>query len=138
VSYNGKNAKTAEPIIAGLRQKFQQVFDYRADDRAIPAGSRWIEEIFKQIAARPLGVILLSSEYLDSGYCLHEMQEMIAQRDGGKMKIVPIKLGEVRAPPELASTQYLRATDFDDVNNIVAALIQDIDRVEVSNGSKSS
>jgi hypothetical protein len=128
VSYSGRDADAAGAVIAALRRKFQQVFDYRADDRPIPAGSQWIEEIFKQIAARPLGVILLSSDYLESGYCRHEMNEMIAQQDGGKMKIVPIKLREARPPPELGSTQYLRAANFDDADEIVAALIEDVDR----------
>jgi hypothetical protein len=127
VSYSGKDADEARKVIAALRQRFQKVFDYRGDDGPIPAGTQWVEQIFAQIAARPLGIILLSPAYLQSGNCRHESSEMIAQRDSGKMKVVPIKLHEVQVPPELGSTQYLRAWDYDDAQSLVAAFIRDID-----------
>ena len=115
--------------IAALRERFQQVFDYRAPDQPIPAGTRWIEEIFKQIAARPLGVILLSPAYFKSGNCRHEADEMIAQRDNGKMQLVPIKLaaGELELPPPLRSTQYLRAWEYENARGIVADVIPAVD-----------
>ena len=129
VSYSGDDADAASPIIAALRERFQQVFDYRAQDQPIPAGTQWIEEIFKQIAARPLGVILLSPAYFKSGNCRHEADEMIAQRDNGKMQLVPIKLaaGELELPPPLRSTQYLRAWEYENARGIVADVIPAVD-----------
>jgi TIR domain len=129
VTYSGDDADAVSPIIAALQERFQQVFDYRAHDQPTPAGTQWIEEIFKQIAARPLGVILLSSAYLRSGNCRHEADEMIARRDNGKMQVIPIKLGagELELPPLLRSTQYLRAWEYDDARGVVADVIRAVD-----------
>jgi hypothetical protein len=107
---------------------FQKVFDYRADERPIPAGTDWVEEIFKQIAVTPIGVILLSQEYIESGNCKHEMNEMIARKDDGKMIIVPIRLREASIPLVLGTIQYLRVENFKDADEIVAALVKDISR----------
>jgi hypothetical protein len=127
VSYSGKDVAQASPIIAALRRRFQQVFDYRAaDERPIPAGTDWIDEIFKKIATMPLGVILFSPEYLASGNCRHEMNEMVARKDSGEMKIVPIRLREAPSSPVLGAIQYLRIENFGDADQIVAALIKDI------------
>ena len=128
VSYTGKDSEQAGPIIEALRSRFQKVFDYRADERPIPAGTSWIEEIFKQIATTPVGVILLSPDYIQSGNCTHELNEMVARRDSGGMNIVPIRLREVSIPPVLGALQYLRAESFRDPGQLVAALIEDIDR----------
>jgi hypothetical protein len=128
VSYSGKDGAQAGPIIAALRRRFQQVFDYRAaDERPIPAGTDWIDEIFKKIATMPLGVILLSPDYLASGNCRHEMNEMVARKDSGGMKIVPIRLRETPSSPVLGAIQYLRVENFGDADQIMAALIKDID-----------
>ena len=129
LSYSGQNADEARKISEALNEKFQNVFDYKARERPIPGGSQWVEEIYKQIAARPLGVILLSPAYLESGHCEHEMVEMIAKQDSGGMKVVPIKLQDVDAPPALRATQYLRAWDYRDARSLVEALIRDIDRI---------
>lgn len=129
VSYRGADRAQADPIIAALKRKFQVVFDYApADERSIPAGTNWIEEIFKQIATMPLGAMLLSPDYLESGNCLHEMNEMIAQRDSGKMRVVPIRLREAPLPPAIRAIQYLRAENFENADQLVAAFIEDIDK----------
>jgi hypothetical protein len=128
VSYRGTDGAQAGPIIAALKRRFQQVFDYAADERPIAAATNWIEEIFKKLATTNVGVILLSPDYLASGNCQHEMNEMIAQRDSGKIKVFPIKLQDGPLPPVLASIQYLRADRFANADQIAAAITQDLDR----------
>jgi len=128
VSYAGEDAVQAGPIIESLKRRFQKVFDYRAKERSIPAGAEWLKQIFKEIAATPIGVILLSPDYVASGYCEHEMNEMIAQKDGRGMKIVPIRLREVAVPYALGATQYLRLEDFKGADQLAEALVQDVDR----------
>jgi TIR domain len=131
VSYRGTDRAQASPIIEAFKRTFQVVFDYApADERSIAAGTNWIEEIFKQIATMPLGTMLLSPDYLESGNCLHEMNEMIAQRDSGKMRVVPIRLREAALPPAIRAIQYLRTEDFEDAHQLVAAFVEDIDRAK--------
>jgi TIR domain-containing protein len=131
VSYRGADRARAGPIIEALKRKFQVVFDYApADERSIAAGTNWIEEIFRQIATMPLGTMLLSPDYLESGNCLHEMNEMIAQRDSGRMRVVPIRLRDVPLPPAIRAIQYLRTENFENADQLVAAFIQDIDRAK--------
>jgi hypothetical protein len=74
--------------------------------------------------------MLLSPDYLESGNCLHEMNEMIAQRESGRMRVVPIRLRDVPLPPAIRAIQYLRTENFENADQLVAAFIQDIDRAK--------
>lgn len=125
LSYSGKDRELAADISAELKKYFQTVFDYR-DGKSIRPGQPWIDEIFKQLSSSAIGIPLLSDNYFDSGNCIHEAQEMIAHRDGGKMKVVPVKLYKepLTSPTWLQNIQYLRFTDYTKVENAIRELVQ--------------
>jgi TIR domain len=128
VSYSGRDADEAAELITALKQRFQQVFDYRGEDKPIPAGTSWIAEIFKQLAASPIGVPLFSQSYFESGHCLQEAREMLARRNAGGMKIVPIKLRRegLEMPAEFNEMQYLRSWEHRDPSALVDSIVQSI------------
>jgi hypothetical protein len=103
ISYAGSDEATARNIREAFKKKFQQVFDYR-DGKSIRPGQPWLEEIFDQLALSAVGVPLLSSAYIESGNCMHELREMIARFDNRKMQIFPVKLkpgDQFKSPSEL-------------------------------------
>jgi hypothetical protein len=128
VSYSGRDEPVAAPLIAALRARFQQVFDYRDKAESISPGTRWIETIFERLATAPVGVALLSPDYFLSDNCVHEGLEMVALRDAKRMIMFPVKLyaGKLDSPPWLTAFQYLRYGDYADaaaaVDKIVAQL----------------
>jgi hypothetical protein len=125
LSYSGKDREPAADISRELKKHFHKVFDYR-DGKSIQPGQPWMDEIFSQLASSAIGIPLLSEDYFKSGNCEHEAQQMVAQYDNGKMKVIPVKLyeGALPSPPWIQHIQYLRFTDFgraeDAVKEIVA------------------
>ena len=128
VSYSGADADIAEGLITVLGQRFKQVFDYR-DGKSIPAGKSWMSEIFTQIEARRIGVLLYSASYFKSDNCLHEARVMLARLDSREMKLVPVKLRDetLEMPAEFSSIQYLRRWTYSDWGTLVDAIIHAID-----------
>lgn len=124
LSYSGRDQDPAMDLSAALKTKFQKVFDYR-DPEAIQPGVRWIETIFNQLSASAVGIPLLSSEYFNSGNCMHELHQMVALQDSRKMKLIPVKLYKepLELPPLLQSTQYLRLSDYKSAEAAAAAIL---------------
>ena len=134
VSYAGKDADAAADIIAVLKQIFRTVFDYK-DGSSITPGQPWLSEIFKTIATTALGVPLFSHDYFASGNCEHELQAMVAERDQGKLSLVPVKLErdepgakKLELPPYL-NVQYIRYWDYPDAARAVATIVAAFDKV---------
>ncbi len=110
ISYAGEDQGASEEIRSALRNRFQNVFDYR-DGKSIPAGKEWLGHIYDQIQRSTVGIPLFSSEYFSNGNCMHELEKMIALKDEGRMQIFPVKLNEgerLKMPPAIDSTQYWR------------------------------
>lgn len=123
-SYAGKDEQAAAPIVAVLRERFQRVFDYR-DGESIRPGHPWLDEIFTQLSASAVGVPLLSTAYVRSGNCMHELREMVAQRDADAMQLVPIVLDEqVEIPAFVRDQQYLPRWRYDRADALVDALVR--------------
>lgn len=108
LSYSGNDTDLAVQIRIELKKRFQQVFDYK-DGESITPGERWIKKIFDQLSAAALGILLVSNDYLKSGNCMHEAQEMVAQHDVGKMVIIPVKLYE---KVDFKDTTWMRSMQF--------------------------
>jgi hypothetical protein len=120
VSYSGKDAAASEPIRNALRERFQNVFDYR-DGESIPAGEPWLRQIYDRMQGSSVGVPLFSSSYFGSGNCVHEMEKMIALADEGKMKIFPVKLNKgekLDIPPEIDHLEYWRTWEHESSSNL--------------------
>jgi len=137
VSYSGQDEKLAAPFIAALKRRFQQVFDYRDKGDSIPPGSHWIETVFQRLSASPVGILLLSPDYFQSGNCMHEGQEMIALADAKRMTVFPIKLrpGDLPLPSWMTAVQYLRFWDHPETENIVDLVVA---RLASGQGSNSA
>jgi hypothetical protein len=121
VSYAGQDLDQAEDLVGAFRKRFQQVFDYR-DGKSIRPGQPWIKEIFDQLAVSPIGVPLLSSAYIQSGNCRHELREMVARRDSNRLQIFPVKLSRTNGfeiPAELRDIQYARLWEYPTVDGLV-------------------
>ena len=89
-------------------------------------GQPWIQEIFQQLAVSPVGVPLLSPAYFQSGNCMHELREMLARVDDKKMQLFPVKLkaeDKTDLPPEAASLQYMRFSDYASAEELVDKIV---------------
>jgi hypothetical protein len=127
ISYSGSDIDVAAPLIAAFKRRFQQVFDYRTPGE-IPAGERWLETIFQRLSTAPVGVPLISRSYFESGNCVHEGQQMIAQGDNKKMRVIPIKVTDEKLdlPSWLQATQYLRMADYREAAAAVEGVIRQL------------
>lgn len=125
VSYSGKDIDIAKDIINCLRNHYQTVFDYR-DGKSIVPGQPWLAEIFDKLAKSAIGINLLSFSYIKSGNCIHEAQQMVAHLDSKKMKLFPIKLysEQLDLPDFFGMTQYLRAVDYPNINDLVGEIVR--------------
>jgi len=123
LSYSGKDEQVAAGLGAALREKFQTVFDYR-DGESIRPGQPWLEEIFTQLSASAIGIPLLSTSYVESGNCEHELREMVAKRDAKSMEVIPVVLDEgVEIPTYVRDPQYLPRWKFDHADDVVDAIV---------------
>jgi hypothetical protein len=139
LSYTGRDADRAAEIIAALKRRFQEVFDYRDGDTAIPPGTRWLNTVFERLAVAPIGIPLLSPAYLESGNCRHEAEQMVALADTGKMQVFPVKLepGPLALPPWIEAIQYIRRWDHPDADALVSAISASFDGLRKIGGRRS-
>ena len=126
LSYTKEDADYADALYQILKKKFQDVFNYRDRGESIVPGRPWIEQIYDKMAKSALGIALLSPAYLQSGNCVHEAEQMVANTDAGKIIFIPVKIkaDALDLPAWLEQTQYLRAwqyTPAELVDNIVAS-----------------
>jgi hypothetical protein len=94
LSYSGDDQDRVSGLAKALRNKFQQVFDYRDQGESIVPGRRWAEEVFDKLSASAIGIQVLSTTYIMSGNCMHEARQMVALADVGKLRLFPIKIKE--------------------------------------------
>jgi TIR domain len=139
VSYSGNDRDAATPLIAALKDRFQQVFDYKDPARSIPRGSPWIEEVFNWLSASALAIPLLSARYFQSRNCLYEAQQMAALQDAGKIRVVPIKLRseEFTLPAWLESAPYLRLWECTGPDEAVDRIVLRFEKPGDDSGAQS-
>ncbi|HNC27683.1 TIR domain-containing protein [Accumulibacter sp.] len=68
------------------------------DDRQIPPGANWEEEIFSRLGAADMILLLVSADFLASAFCKEETRRAIARRDdaGDPVIVVPVILRDCR------------------------------------------
>ncbi len=128
ISYAGEDEAESDHLRAALRNRFQQVFDYR-DGKSIRAGRHWISEVFGQLGRSAVGIPLLSSHFVASGNCRHELAQMVALADDAKMLIVPIKLrrgDDFKLPPEIQAPQYTRSWEYKTAAELVDWIVANL------------
>lgn len=63
------------------------------DDRAIPAGGHWEDQILERLATADLILLLISKSFIDSDYCYgEEMTRAVARHAAGEAVMVPVLL----------------------------------------------
>jgi hypothetical protein len=132
LSYSGKDSTLAVQISAELKRRFQQVFDYK-DGKSITPGEPWIKKIFDQLSAAALGIPLVSDNYLKSGNCIHEAQDMVGQHDAGKMEMIAVKLYEevdFEDATWMKSLQYIKFNQYPDIQSMVDNLVESFDQLQ--------
>jgi hypothetical protein len=123
ISYSGADEEATKILRAEFARRFQDVFDYR-DGKSIRPGQPWIEEISSSLAKSPICVLLLSSTYVESGNCQHELDDAVALRNDRKTRIFPIRLSPgVRIPDVLRSLQYMSLDKYPSPAKLVDDLI---------------
>src|SRR5262249_15401394 len=128
ISYSGADEDATRDLRAAFVRRFQEVFDYR-DGKSIRPGQPWLEEISKSLAKSPVCVPLLSPTYVESGNCIHELDDAVALRDAKRTRLFPIKLRKddrFEIPATLASTQYLRLYEYKNADTLVDAIVADL------------
>ncbi len=128
ISYAGADYDTAGDLRTAVRQRFQEVFDYR-DGQSIRPGQPWLKEIFDRLSVSPIGIPVLSPAYLQSGNCMHELRQMIAQADDKKMLLFPVKLRKeetLSLPPELKAFQYVRLWEYAEAKDLVNWIVANL------------
>jgi hypothetical protein len=132
LSYSGNDSSLAGQISAELKKRFQQVFDYQ-DGKSIIPGEPWIKKIFDQLSTAALGIPLVSNNYLKSGNCVHEAQDMVAQHDTGKMVIIPVKLYEkvdFEDTTWMRTLQYMQFNQYPDIQSMVDNIVESFDQIQ--------
>ncbi len=135
LSYSGEDAAHGAEFGDELRKHFQEVFDYKAS-RALRAGEPWVDQIFDNLSAAAIGVLLISESYKTSEHCMTEARELFDAYLAKKLVLLPVKLDDASPPPFLTSLQYERRrqqSPAEIVGDLVARLASTIQgRGEVS------
>jgi hypothetical protein len=131
VSYSRKDQANADPLIDALRRRFHTVFDYR-DGQSIEPGHSWREEISRSLAKAPIGLPLLSSNWLASRNCVDEADQMKIQENDSKMRLIPIKLYDepLKLPLWLQPTQYIRYRSFKGAEGVAEEFVKWVSKEE--------
>jgi hypothetical protein len=124
LSYAGADEKHARVVGRGLRDRFQEVFDYR-DGASIRHGWEWREEVFDSLSVTAVGVMLLSPAYLRSAYCREEANIMMNYRTEGRLQVFPIMVDDVDLPAYLSMLEYRDLRDHP-AEELIAGIIEQL------------
>jgi TIR domain len=111
LSYAQEDAALADQFGAALRQRFQEVFDYR-DGSSLRTGEYWQDQIARKLSVTAIGVILFSEHYKRSGYCMDEGRDLIDRFVNKEARLLPVKLDGTRVPATLSKVQYARVSQL--------------------------
>lgn len=124
LSYANEDADLGAEFSAELSRNFQDVFDYRKK-AAIRAGVPWIDQVYEELSAAAVGVLLISAKYQESRYCMDEARQLFDAYQKDQVVLVPVKLDQTAAPPFLKDLQYERSWQRDP-KEIVGDLIRQL------------
>jgi hypothetical protein len=128
------NASVSNPLanklITELRLESIDFFHYQVKD-SIPVGERWLEELERQIEQSGIFVTLLTADYLQSRWCLFELQVARRRAIDGTLKVHPYALDA--SVWNVLTALGLDAFQVQDYTNsepaeIVSGVVKDLDR----------
>ncbi|MCG3158202.1 MAG: hypothetical protein DKINENOH_04843 [bacterium] len=88
-SYSHKDGKTVKEVVAYLRSSLVHTW---IDEKKIPGGGSIIGQIAAGISTSQYFLPFLSREYLQSTWCLDELEQAYALQQKAKVTIIPILL----------------------------------------------
>jgi hypothetical protein len=119
----------ARELIAGLRLESIDFFHYQIKN-AIAIGEEWLEKLEAQIGASRVFVAFLTPEYLQSEWCLFELQVALRLADSGTLQVHPYILDEAIAPNLLAlglASRQVYDVSRADTSDIVKDVVRNVD-----------
>jgi hypothetical protein len=124
-SYAREDGDLASQLAAILHDSFQEVFDYR-DGQSLAPGESWKDQIGREIAKCDLAVALLTTEYVDSPYCMDELSLIADRWTAGELPFYPVKLrpDPLRLPSSLREIQYLRVWQYPDMESLAQRITE--------------
>lgn len=91
VSYSHKDEKYREQLEAHLSQLRHEGVVADCHDRKIPPGADWAEEIDQHVQSAEIILLLISSDFLASKYCVEiEMKRALERHAAGQARVIPI------------------------------------------------
>ncbi|MBT9312072.1 AAA-like domain-containing protein [Leptothoe kymatousa] len=111
ISYK-RNVATDEGIALQLHAALQQNSSVFIDQQML-VGTRWVEQIEKEIRQADALIVLLSAQSVHSEMVLQELElaHKIAEDNGGKPRILPVRLG-YREPFQHPLSVYLNPINW--------------------------
>jgi len=84
ISYSHKDKEWLDRIITALKPLVHGEIIRVWDDRSIPPGSDWLDEIQRAMASARIAVLLVSMEFLASSFISRsELPDLLRRREGG-------------------------------------------------------
>jgi hypothetical protein len=80
-----------QKLIVQLRLESMDFFHYQVKD-SIPIGDRWLPELERQIEESSIFIVLITTEFLQSAWCMYELQAARKREAEGKLRIHPYLL----------------------------------------------
>jgi len=112
LSYRSVNRTWVLHLYDAFKQAGFEVF---LDQLEIPAGSSLTTRLNAALATSKSGVIIWSTAYKDSDWCVQEYDTMNAMRAKGRgFQFVVVKLGGADLPPLVEKDVYVDFTDYPD------------------------
>jgi hypothetical protein len=140
ISYTRSDEAETLPLRDAFRKRFEVVFDYR-DGKSIRAGRSWSQEIANSIAQSAVCVPLLSSGYVNSDNCIHELDDAVAARDNKKAQVFPIRVREnddFVIPPNISYLEYLWLHKFKNADRLVNEIVALLQAAEAESAAKNA
>jgi hypothetical protein len=108
VSYSHHDAARKDSILEYLSGLEREEFEFWYD-RDIMAGEIWNETIEEEIDRADIALVLVSQAFLNSQYCMSEVERFLTRRRNEGLIIFPIIL----SPCDWKSHPWLRTTQFE-------------------------
>ena len=94
-SYSHKDKGARDTLDRSLRVFEEQGLIRSWIDRHITAGSKWSGAIRENLEASDLIVLMISKNFVESEWCINEMQYALERQRSGDARVVPIIVGAV-------------------------------------------
>ncbi|MBC3878627.1 toll/interleukin-1 receptor domain-containing protein [Undibacterium sp. FT79W] len=136
LSFSNQDRGFAQPLRHALTSLGHKVWSF---DEQVAPGDRWQDAIFDRLKEVDAVAVIVSEASSTSGWIHHELGAAVAYaRERGRPVIIPIVLGDVQLPANLAQFQgiFVRGDSADDVALKIAEGLERISGIELAKEEK--